>query len=473
MIELGMFFLPTTFSSLLTALTMRFFTITAFLFIFVLATAASGSCGSNAHADPFFEAPNDVAGYSLGKIIRSREVELNLTALPMLQAVGKTYQIVYRSQGFDASQPEANVMTVFVPKSYNPSKVSKIDVVLGAAAYDSNNPQCGPSRTILASNISAELFSVGIQLSLNRIYVLPDFEGPKAAFQQGNVAAAACLDALRALLQFNTIIPSTSKDKVKIGLEGYSNGGHAIAWTLQRLYTYAPELEKHVVGASIGGVPANATQVGQLEDGTRIAGFILLSLFGQAKVDKRVEKWIEKHGIASQITQAKQFTENLCIDTVLKPFAGQKIWEKYFNLQAFQAYGDSSLPFSEGVVATQEGQSYSVKEITVPIFLIHSIQDQFVPITTADEYERRLCSGTSATVQYIRSTTEKHLGMNIVHIPYAALFLQGQLSGKGISKGCQRADKALALDDPTNVAAFGNATITALTQALQLARSDE
>ncbi|PWN38612.1 uncharacterized protein FA14DRAFT_28366 [Meira miltonrushii] len=452
---------------------MRFFTIIILFFIFALATVASDTCGTNAHADPFFEAPNDVAEYSLGKIIRSREVQLNVTALPMLQAVGKTYQIVYRSQGFDASQPEANVMTVFVPKTYNPSKVSNVEVVLGAAAYDSNNPQCGPSRTILSSNVTAELFSVGIQLSLNRIYVLPDFEGPKAAFQQGNVAAAACLDALRALLQFSTIIPSTSKDKVRIGLEGYSNGGHAIAWTLQRLYTYAPELEKHVVGASIGGVPANATQVAQLEDGTRIAGFILLSLFGQAKVDKRVESWIEKHGIAGQIKKAKQYTETLCIDTVLKPFAGQKIWEKYFNLQAVQAYDDSSLPLSEGVVATQQGQSYAVKEITVPIFLFHSIHDQFVPIMTADEYQSRLCSGKSATVRYIRSTTEKHLGMRIVHIPYTALFLQGQFSGKGIPTGCQREDKALTLDDPTNVAAFGNATITALTQALQLARSEE
>ncbi|MCO5566265.1 hypothetical protein L7F22_019941 [Adiantum nelumboides] len=360
-------------------------------------------------------------------------------------------------------------MTVFVPKTYDPSKISNVEVVLGAAAYDSNNPNCGPSRSILTGNISSELFSVGIQTSLNRIYVFPDYEGPKAAFQQTNVAATSVLDGLRALLHFTTIIPANLKDKVKIGLEGYSNGGHAIAWSLQKLKTYAPELEKYIVGASIGGVPANVTQVGQSEDGTRIAGFILLSLFGQAKVDKRFENWIEKHGNASQIKKAKQYTEKLCIDSVLKPFAGQKIWEKYFNLQTSQVYGDPSLPFSEGILATQkEGQ-----EIKIPIFLYHSVQDQFVPISVADEYESRLCSGKSTSLQYIRSTTEKHLGMQIVQISYSALFLQGQFTGKGISKGCQRSDKALKLDDPTNVAVFGNATISALSQLLQLARSEE
>lgn len=453
---------------------MRFLFVASLLFFFTtFVVAGSSTCDKRSDFDPFFEAPHDLAKYPLGKIIRSRKVNLNSTALPMLQAIGQTHQIVYRSEGFDKSQPQANVMTVLVPKSFEPSKVSHVEIVLGNTAYDSNNPQCGPSRSILAGNMSSELFSAGIQLSLNRIYVFPDYEGPKAAFQQGNVAAAANLDAIRALIQFKSVIPSNLKEKLKIGLEGYSNGGHAIAWTLQRMYSYAPELEKYIVGAAIGGIPANASQVGQFQDGSRIAGFILLSLFGQAKVDKRVQNWIQKHGIASQIKQAKQFTEKLCIDTVLKPFAGQKIWEKYFGLQASQVYKDPALPTSEGTLAVQEGQKYPVKQVTVPIFLYHSIQDQFVPITVADAYENRLCSGKSESVQYVRSTTEKHLGMQVVQIPFSALFLQGQFSGNGIAKGCQKVDRALKLDDPNNVAVFGKETIAALEQALQLYRSQD
>ena len=142
--------------------------------------------------------------YSLGEIIRTRTINVNKTALPSLKSIQNTFQILYRSQGFDQSQPQANVLTLFVPQQFN--STLPIELVLVSAAYDSDNPECGPSRSILNGKNVPELLTIGMHSTKGRLYAMADYEGPKAAFSQGNVAAAGNLDALRAILQFDVVI---------------------------------------------------------------------------------------------------------------------------------------------------------------------------------------------------------------------------------------------------------------------------
>ena len=111
-------------------------------------------------------------------------------------------------------------------------------------------------------------------LSKGTLVAASDYEGPQAGFLNGPLSAFGNLDALRAVLNFQPIIPSNVKKQTKIALEGYSGGALATSWAVQYMQHYAPELISQTVGAAFGGLPVNVANVAVKNNGQSNCKFI-------------------------------------------------------------------------------------------------------------------------------------------------------------------------------------------------------
>lgn len=151
-------------------------------------------------------------------------------------------------------QPSATVATVFSPKHLDPSRPPR--VVSVQLWEDAASVNCAPSYTLARGFRAPNVFTgvldapVIISMALARgWYVLvPDHQGPRAAFMAGYEEGQATLDGIRAGLTFLGLPHDTS-----VGLIGYSGGAHATAWAAHLQEQYAPDL--HVISAAYGGTP--------------------------------------------------------------------------------------------------------------------------------------------------------------------------------------------------------------------------
>ena len=111
-----------------------------------------------------------------------------------------------------------------------------------------------------------DLFAITNILQQGWTVSAADYESNElAAFGIGAIAAHGVLDGIRAAIAFNSSGLSQSPNGTKVGLFGYSGGGQATGWAMQSQPSYAPEL--NIVGAALGGLPANLTADGIYLDG--------------------------------------------------------------------------------------------------------------------------------------------------------------------------------------------------------------
>ena len=98
---------------------------------------------------------------------------------------------------------------------------------------------------------SAESIPLSTLLLLGYNVIVPDTEGQTADFAAGPEYGMTTLDSIRAAL--NT--PSTGLNpSSKVAMIGYSGGAIATNWAAQLAPSYAPEINKQLVGAAEGGV---------------------------------------------------------------------------------------------------------------------------------------------------------------------------------------------------------------------------
>lgn len=95
--------------------------------------------------DPWYVAPNNVASYAPGDVIKDRAVSNNLNGYfsngkPV--TVSSSHQVMYRTTD-SLGKPVAGVMTLLVPNNADPTKLWSHQT-----AYDSNNLNCAPSYAL-------------------------------------------------------------------------------------------------------------------------------------------------------------------------------------------------------------------------------------------------------------------------------------------------------------------------------------
>jgi len=201
-----------------------------------------------------YDGATPLASYRPGEILKSRTLSYHVLGLPTpVTAV----QLLYRSTDVQGN-PSANVTSILKPETPDPSKA-----VSYQSFYDSLDPADSPSRSVaggitlggLINNVEA--FLIGPLLDKGYTVVIPDTQGQDANFAAGPEYGYNTIDSIRAA----TRSADTGLDRrTRFGLVGYSGGAIATNWAAALAPTYAPDVNRQLVGFAEGGLlvsPAN------------------------------------------------------------------------------------------------------------------------------------------------------------------------------------------------------------------------
>ncbi len=231
--------------------------------------------------DPFYSYTGSVplADIAPGTVLATRSVAYHILGVPTAL---KTTQLLYRSTS-QTSKPTVNVTSVIQPLSQS----NKSKVLSFQSAYDSLNRNDQPSHAIaggltfggLVPNVELTVF--GLFLAQGCTVIVPDTEGQRADFAAGPEYGMNTLDSLRAA--FNSSTVGLAAD-AKVALLGYSGGAIASEWAAELAPTYAPDVNRRMIGAAIGGVLVHPAHNLHYIEGTFFwAGVMPMALIGIAR----------------------------------------------------------------------------------------------------------------------------------------------------------------------------------------------
>jgi Secretory lipase len=226
-----------------------------------------------------YQGSTPLAQIKPGTVLSTRILSYHIAgiALPV-----KVVQLRYRSAGA-LGQPTSNVTSVLEP----PVPPASPRAVSYESFYDSLNPADEPSVQIaggvtLGGLITdAESIVIAPLLLQGYTVIVPDTEGQTADFASGPEYGTATLNSIRAA----TNSPATGLTKATpVGMFGYSGGAIATDWAAQLAPSYAPDVNRQLVGAAEGGVLVDPAHNLTYVDGSSIwAGIIPMSIIGIAR----------------------------------------------------------------------------------------------------------------------------------------------------------------------------------------------
>ncbi|MBY8884091.1 lipase family protein [Streptomyces sp. PTM05] len=244
------------------------------------ASAAPAAAKASA-SDPFYsyDGSAPLASYQPGAVLKRRTLSYHIVGIPTpLTAI----QLLYRTTDAQG-RPAANVTTVLRSLTGDGSKA-----VSYQSFYDSLNPQDGPSRAIAGDLTlngiipNAENLFVVPLLAEGYNLVIPDTEGQSADFAAGPEYATNTLDSIRAA---TSDAASTGMDSAtRVGLMGYSGGAIATSWAAALAPSYAPDVNRRLVGFAEGGLLVDAAHNLKYVDGSLVwSGVIPMAIIGVAR----------------------------------------------------------------------------------------------------------------------------------------------------------------------------------------------
>lgn len=213
-------------------------------------------------------------------MLRTRRIPYHLGGIP---TPFEATQLLYRSTS-QTGKPTVNVTSVIQP----PIQPDKTKVLSYQSFYDSLNQNDEPSYAIAGGNPlpalpelinSVELAVFAPFLAEGYTVIVPDVEGQKADFAAGPEYGMNTLDSIRAAFSKKSTLGFP--DDAKVAMLGYSGGALATEWAAELAPTYAPEANKRLIGAAMGGLLVHPAHNLHYVDGSRNwAGVMLMALVG-------------------------------------------------------------------------------------------------------------------------------------------------------------------------------------------------
>jgi hypothetical protein len=247
----------------------------------VVPTAQAGTAPPPPQQDPFYTytGTTPLARIAPGTVLNTRTISYHVLGISLpIEAV----QLLYRSTGM-LGQPTVNVTSVLEP----PVRLGTPNVVSYQSFYDSLDPADEPSYAIsggltfggLIPNVESALIVPA--LLAGSAVVVPDTEGENADFVAGPEYGMNTLDSLRAAIAS----PATGlAGTTKIGLLGYSGGAIATEWAAELAPTYAPDVNRLLVGAAFGGTLVDpAHNLNYISGSLLWSGVLPMALIGLAR----------------------------------------------------------------------------------------------------------------------------------------------------------------------------------------------
>ena len=213
-----------------------------------------GAAGAKGYTDGFFHpAPTGEPG----DVLNSRK-----EFLPHFPG-SEVYQMVFRSTN-SHDEPTVGAATLIRPPGMRDNApIFTYDHFINALSSD-----CQPTASFRTPEWEAQLLGAtmtitNLALARGWAVLLPDHEGPNAAYGANIQGGRITLDAIRAATS-----PKYRTEHSKSAVVGYSGGSGPAYFTAAQQPEYAPDV--NLVGAAVGGFPADYAE--QLEFGFQGAG---------------------------------------------------------------------------------------------------------------------------------------------------------------------------------------------------------
>ncbi|MEO9326596.1 lipase family protein [Gordonia aurantiaca] len=372
--------------------------------------------------DPFFDRwPSDLARHRPGHVIATRDVTAaagSVVTVPLRSAT----QLKFVST--DAvGKPIYGTATLLVPdrpvRGPRPMLVHNLPI-------DSLGAACTPGYTLshgfsIATNIT-DLFPPTTQLALDRGHavLVPDHQGPRMAYAEPVLAGHVVLDAIRAA---RTARPDLLADS-RIAMTGYSGGAIATHGASKLLGEYAPDLRARVVGAALGGVPADFRMLVGSMNANLATGLFHAATFGIAR--ERTEMLAMANRPARWLATSP--LKNVCM--IPEAFAGGT----FLPMQLLSVDPDPfHSPVAERIYAVTAMADHTS---VVPLLIYQGTHEFWIPAAGARALYRRQCA-MGATAAY-REIFGEHLTGALLGFGVAMDWLDRRLAGIPPVNECPR-----------------------------------
>jgi hypothetical protein len=417
------------------------------------ALAEAQAAPEAAAADSFYSytGSQPLASFSPGDVLKTRTLQYHLIGIPTpVQAI----QLLYRTTDAQG-RPSANVTSVVRSPTGSGSKALSYQ-----SFYDSLDPAHSPSRAI-AGDVSlgglianAESLLLVPELLQGYNVVIPDTEGQTADFAAGPEYGTTTLDSIRAA----TRSQATGLDSAtKFGLYGYSGGAIATGWAAALAPSYAPDVDKNLVGFTEGGVLIDPAHNLKYVAGSAVwSAVIPMALIGVARAyDIDLTPYASTYGLGVLAN-----LKNASIIDALGRYPGLT-WQKLVKPQ--YADPDSVLPF---VAAVNKVNIGSAPTPSIPAYIVQgnggALEGTFgnpAGIGTGDgvmvagdvrALARQYCDTGNSSVKLDQDDLLSHVGAAVAWAPIALGWLNDRFAGKTAPSSCGHipAGNSLAPEQP-------------------------
>ncbi|KAL6903972.1 secretory lipase domain-containing protein [Trichoderma evansii] len=408
--------------------------------------------------DPFYAVPGNIDSFLPGEILRFRAPPSEISSYGWIPTdLKEAYQILYRTTD-SLDRPTATVLTVLIPPDADYDKVLSLQM-----AEDSTTINCSPSYTMLrraqqsfahGSNITQlQLLFAETALARKWIVVVPDYEGPLAAYTASKITAYTILDGIRAAKgsgHITGIVPNP-----KVGIWGYSGGASATQSAINMQELYAPELE--VAGAAMGGLPglSKASDIFVLNK-EQSSTLIASAMIGLSSQYEQLKEHIYS-SLKPQFEELFYSPLRMCLQASSLFLSFQDILGMFY---------EDSLPglMKELEETFQKENTPPKTTIKAPLYIYQAVHDHLSDVNKIDALVRDYCEHDT-TVHYERadSPSLNHVKYGLIAIPNALLWMQDRLDGKPVSGGCVNHTDTTAKLDPSLLNLFPKNISDALT----------
>lgn len=419
------------------------------------APSASSTAAAAAAADDSFytyDGSKPLSSYSPGTVLKTRTLQYHVIGIP---TPVKAIQLLFRT--VDAQgRPSAGVTSIVRSPSGDSGKA-----VSYQSFYDSLNPADSPSRAIAGDVSLGGLIANGESLLLVPLLlsgynvIIPDSEGQTADFAAGPEYGTTTLDSIRAASQS----PQTGLNSgTRIGLAGYSGGAIATHWAAALAPSYAPDVDKRLVGYAEGGLLVDPAHNLQYVSGSSIwAGVAPMAVLGTARsYDIDFTPYLNDYGL-----QVFEKLEHGSIINALGQYPGLT-WKKMVKPQ--YADPNSVPPFIEAVnklnlgsAATPNAPGFigqgngGVLEGTLSNLPGIGRGDGVMVAGDVRALARQYCDKGNTSIKYQQYELLSHVGAAVPWAPSALGWLNDRFAGKTPPSDCGRipAGNSLAPEVPT------------------------
>ncbi|WP_223206332.1 lipase family protein [Streptomyces xanthii] len=285
--------------------------------------------------------------------------------------------------------------------------------------------------------------------------VIPDSQGQTADFAAGPEYGTNTLDSIRAASR----APGTGLDsRTRVGLAGYSGGAIATHWAAALAPSYAPDVNRRLVGYAEGGLLVDPAHNLRYIGGSSVwAGVAPMAVIGAARAyDIDFTPYLNSYG-----REVFNKLEHASIVNALGQYPGLT-WKKmvkpqYADPNSVPAFveavnklnlGSAATPTIPGYIAQGNGGVFEGTLSNLPGI---GRGDGVMVAGDVRSLARQYCDKGSAAVKYRQYDLLSHVGAAVPWAPTALTWLNDRFAGKTAPSDCGRipAGNSLAPEVPT------------------------